>query len=616
MKKQKKTEKTLKKDSERLGETVKKREAELIRANAKLKAEIARIKQTEETLQKSEAQYKLLLENTPDIIYQYSDKQGGLYYSPRTEAILGYPLSHFYENSHLWHDSIHPDDLPRVDNAIRDFKSGKKIDLEYRIKDAAGNWHWFHDRSIARLTEKGETIIEGLASDITDRKKAEEEAKKAQERLSFHMEEMATLNDVGRSVNASLSLQDVARTSIEHLMEPVNPDFILLSIRKGEELLLQAIGPKGTKFRHHKETCMHRVGECLCGLAFSSGNGLYSRNIHADPRFSRDECKKIGMRSVAALPLHTGEKIIGSLTMASATERDFEEHSIFLEALASEISIGLQNALLYEQLQHRSTELERHVDERTTELAIAKDKAEEADRLKSVFLATMSHELRTPLNSIIGFTGIIRQGVVGAINEEQKKQLGMVSDSAEHLLNLIEDVLDISKIEAGQLELASEHFSMRESIEKVVRTITPLVEKKRLNLNVHVSPEVGEIMGDKRRVEQILINLLSNGIKFTEKGSVTVRCRENKEWLETQVIDTGIGIKPEDKDMLYKPFQQIETGLTRRHEGTGLGLSICKKLVEMMGGEVWVESEWGVGSTFIFTLPMVENKRKKDRVRK
>ena len=238
------------------------------------------------------------------------------------------------------------------------------------------------------------------------------------------------------------------------------------------------------------------------------------------------------------------------------------------------------------------------------ELFRAKEAAEEADRLKSAFLAAMSHELRTPLNSIIGFTGIMLQGIVGPLNEEQRKQLGMVKDSSRHLLSLISDVLDISKIEAGQLEVAIEPFNMCEAIKKVVKTLTPMAEKKGLALVAEIAPEVNHIVSDQRRVEQILINIINNALKFTEKGEVRVECRIRNRWIETRVVDSGIGIKPEDMGKLFKEFQQIEIGLTRRYEGSGLGLSICKKLIEILGGEIRVVSEWGLGSTFTCTLPM------------
>ncbi len=266
-------------------------------------------------------------------------------------------------------------------------------------------------------------------------------------------------------------------------------------------------------------------------------------------------------------------------------------------------------------------EMEQRIDERTLtlqetnlklraaleDLAVAKERAEAADRLKSAFLATMSHELRTPLNSIIGFTGILLQELGGPINEEQRKQLAMVRTSANHLLSLISDILDISKIEAGQLTVASEPFNLRESILKVTQSVRPLAEKKGLELSVEVAEDVGEVIGDVRRVEQILLNLLSNAVKFTEQGGIRVNCVGEAGNYVTTVADTGVGIKGEDIVGLFEPFRQIDSGLNRKYEGTGLGLSICRKLVELMGGTIRVDSCPDNGSTFGFTLPIVRN---------
>jgi PAS domain S-box-containing protein len=247
--------------------------------------------------------------------------------------------------------------------------------------------------------------------------------------------------------------------------------------------------------------------------------------------------------------------------------------------------------------------LEKLVKERTAELEIAKDRAEAADRIKSAFLATMSHELRTPLNSIIGFTGILLQGIVGPLNDEQKKQLGMVRGSAQHLLSLINDVLDISKIEAGQLRMTDEPFDLREALEKTVASARPLAEKKGLALSCAVSDGIDRITADRRRVEQVLLNLISNAVKFTERGSVTVECRSDGDQVRISVTDTGIGIRPEDRETIFQAFRQVDSGVNRRYEGTGLGLPISRRLVELMGGRIEIESEWGSGSTFSFSLP-------------
>lgn len=242
-------------------------------------------------------------------------------------------------------------------------------------------------------------------------------------------------------------------------------------------------------------------------------------------------------------------------------------------------------------------------------------RAETADRIKSAFLATMSHELRTPLNSIIGFTGIVLQGLAGPLNPEQTKQLGMVRSSARHLLELINDVLDISKIEAGQLEVRAEPFDLPTVLDRAIASMKPLAEKKGLALTANVPPELPEMVSDRRRVEQILLNLLNNAIKFTDQGGVTLTVEivadfqpspeaPRRPAVRLRVADTGIGIKPEDLALLFQPFRQLDTGLMRQHDGTGLGLAICRRLAGLLGGEISARSEWQHGSEFTVIIPL------------
>ncbi len=247
--------------------------------------------------------------------------------------------------------------------------------------------------------------------------------------------------------------------------------------------------------------------------------------------------------------------------------------------------------------------LERRVEERTRELASANERLIELDRLKSLFLASMSHELRTPLNSILGFTGLLLMGMSGPLNDEQVKQLNMVQNSSTHLLELINEILDISKIESGRVDLCIESFPMAEVANETLRAVAPLAKAKGLDLAADV-PENLMLQSDRRRVKQVLMNLLGNAIKFSDQGSVRVEAGTVQEDLTVSVSDRGIGIRPEDMEKLFNPFGQIDMSSTKQYEGTGLGLYLCKKILALLRGTISVKSEYGRGSIFTFALPM------------
>jgi signal transduction histidine kinase len=370
----------------------------------------------------------------------------------------------------------------------------------------------------------------------------------------------------------------------------------------------------------------NEFGRGTAGVAIRTRRPCIARDLLSNPSFAvwREALVSRDFASAISIPLIVDNYVYGVLLIYAAEPDAFDSTEVsLLEELGSDISHGItairsrhERDEAITALERARNELEERVALRTQELLLAKDAAEAADRIKSAFLATMSHELRTPLNSIIGFTGIILQGLVGEISDEQRKQLGMVRDSAHHLLALINDVLDISKIESGQLELHREVFSLREAIDKSIQVVRPPADKKSLRVS---SPDVSpalELYSDRRRVEQILINLLGNAVKFTEHGSITLSVNQpnasvtsagDASMLQIAVTDTGIGIKPEDIDKLFKPFKQLDTGTTRRYEGTGLGLSICKKLACMLGGDIAMRSDGpGRGATFTLTLPLTE----------
>jgi signal transduction histidine kinase len=254
--------------------------------------------------------------------------------------------------------------------------------------------------------------------------------------------------------------------------------------------------------------------------------------------------------------------------------------------------------------------LQNLVQSRTQELSVAledlsakNERLQEVDQVKSEFLATMSHELRTPLNSILGFTGLVQQGVAGPINAEQGRQLGMAYGSAKHLLDLINDILDLSRIEAGRMELLIEPIDMHQIMTEATHSMEPMLAQKKLRLNLNVSAAIGVVHGDYKKIMQVLLNLLNNAVKFTDFGEITLSCQPDATGLVVSVSDTGCGIRQESIPVLFNAFRQIESEDDREYGGTGLGLYLCQKLVHLMGGKIGVKSEYGVGSTFSFNLP-------------
>jgi signal transduction histidine kinase len=257
------------------------------------------------------------------------------------------------------------------------------------------------------------------------------------------------------------------------------------------------------------------------------------------------------------------------------------------------------------ELQRSRAHLEVRVQERTRELAEAKDRAERADRVKSTFLSTMSHELRTPLNSIMGFTDVVLEGLSGPLTEEQQRHLGIVHDSSVHLLDLINDVLDLSRIEAGQLRLEIGPVDLPDLLRRRVDGFEAEAARKGLSLTAMIDGGVATIQSDAKRVSQIVANLLSNAVKFTDTGAVTLTARAIDGTIEVAVSDTGPGIGSEDMPRLFTPFTQLSTASGHTHEGTGLGLAISRHLAQALGGGIRVASETGGGSCFTLVLPLV-----------
>jgi PAS domain S-box-containing protein len=261
-----------------------------------------------------------------------------------------------------------------------------------------------------------------------------------------------------------------------------------------------------------------------------------------------------------------------------------------------------ERELARELLEEANRTLEARVIERTAELAAANERLRELDRLKSEFLAMMSHELRTPLNSIIGFTGLLSMELPGPINDEQKKQLGLVTNSARHLLNLINGLLDLSRIESGRMDVWWETYDLSELLTRAIATMRPQAQEKGLDLSLD-APDPLHIEGDQKKTYQILLNLLSNAIKFTSKGGVRVVVSVSAASVFVYVADTGMGMSDQSLIRLFEAFSQVDGSARRAHEGSGLGLHLSRRLARLMGGDVTVRSQLAVGSTFTLHVP-------------
>ncbi len=507
-------------------------------------------KKTEIALKESEAKYRALIEQASDGILVHDFEGNILDFNIAATKYTGYTREEFGKLTIF--DLLIVEDLKDFPIPFERLKNGETTGVPRRVKRKDGSIIIMELSS--RMNDEGNVIA--IARDITERLKSEDEIIQSENRFR-------TLTE-----NAPVG---IFQTDLDGNRVYVNEYWLEISGFTMAEALgsgwVAALHPKD------KERVVNEWNNAIeNGAEFNSEYRLLS---------------KVGKTTlVQARAVRIGDSrgpksgYIGTLIDITEQRSADAELKLYREHLEELVKI------------------------RTRELEIEKVKAQSADRLKSAFLATMSHELRTPLNSIIGFTGLLLNEFAGPLSDEQKKQLGMVKASGRHLLHLINDILDLSKIEAGELVFSNKSFDFCNSIEKVVSLIKPLAEAKGLILTFQIPSSKVLLLSDERRVEQILINLLNNAVKFTDKGSVKIDCQMRGKMLITKVIDTGIGIRKEDIKKLFVPFSQIDSGLARTHDGTGLGLSISQKLVKMLGGIIGVESKIGKGSTFIVSLPL------------
>ncbi len=499
-----------------------------------------------------------MIESMPGVLYFYDSSGRFLRWNRNFETVSGYSGEEISNMSPF--DFFLETDRPELESRINEvFEEGESsIEAPFLARDGTATPYFFTGK---RVVFGGMICLIGVGIDVSEKTRAEAALKKSEQRY---------------------------RTTLDNILEACQ----LIGF-DWTYLYLNNAAAKDNR-RPNQELLGRTMMECWPGIEQTEIFAQFQRCM-SERRDFRIETNftfpdgHVAWFDVIGQPVAEGIFVLS----VDITERKRAERAL----------IELNDSL------------ERKVAERTDALRTALVRAEAADRIKSAFLATMSHELRTPLNSIIGFTGIVLQGLAGPLNSEQSKQLGMVRGSARHLLELINDVLDLSRIEAGQLEVRAEPFNVPASIERVAASMRPLAERKGLSLSATVQAEVDTMVSDHRRLEQILINLINNAIKFTDEGRIALHVDVVPDFqsdaelapqpaLRARITDTGIGIKPDDLSQLFVPFRQVDTGLARQHEGTGLGLAICRRLASLLGGEISAVSRWKQGSEFTVTLPL------------
>ena len=451
----------------------------------------------------------------------------------------------------------------------------------------------------------------------------------AQHHLAREREALITLHELVQTVASSLDTPQIFARVIEGASTLLGAEKACLHLLSEDGSELVPVTWKGAPDETARQL-RFRVGEGLVGQAARTGRALVARDLRDDPRaLYREWAVETQAVAAVSVPLFAMDKLLGVLSVATRMQKEFShEDRRLLAILADHTAVAIENARLYEEVQRAATQLEAKVEERTNALQAATAKVREASRHKSEFLANMSHELRTPLNSIIGFSELLEDQRFGSLNDKQQRYVRNIWAGGQHLLNLISDILDLSKVEAGKLDITPEVFSSEEGFTPVLSEIDPQLKAKGLTLELAVAPGLS-VTADPTRFRQILFNLLSNAVKFTpEGGRITVtahrvhgsECRVQggtsahepstmnyeriEDWVEIAVQDTGIGIKAEDMPKLFQEFTQLDSSLAKRHQGTGLGLALTKRLVELHGGQIRAESPGeGQGSTFIVTLP-------------
>jgi GAF domain-containing protein len=410
--------------------------------------------------------------------------------------------------------------------------------------------------------------------------------------LSQSVEKLTALGEVSRAVSSTLDVETVLDTIVSRATQLAGADGCAISEYDDATAMFQVRATHGidAALVATLRAMPLRKGEGVMGRAAETREATQIADIAVPGAYQshvRDVLIGAGYRALLSVPLLREEEIIGSLSLVRKAPGEYPSEVIeVLKTFATQSALAIQNARLFREIADKSRQLEA------------------ASRHKSEFLANMSHELRTPLNAIIGFSEVLVDRMFGELNEKQDEYLKDIYASGQHLLSLINDILDLSKIEAGRMELEAIDFDLPSAIDNALTLVRERATRRGITLGHTIDEHLGTLRGDERKVKQVLLNLLSNALKFTpEGGRVDVSARVHDGAAEIAVADTGVGIAPEDQDAVFEEFRQVGAA-DKKVEGTGLGLALSRKFIELHGGRIWVKSEVGKGSTFSFTLPM------------